>query len=197
MKKLKLTSLIFLISLCGFAQSEGEVAREFLFEAEAGIAIYQKVDAPSLSSLQLRFGTSANEYFSLGMLLNGYTATASSYIQNNDGSLDKYLTQGGRGGVFLRATGSSESHLFAELQGTFGAIFQVVAEDPLLPMNDAIEFGGGINLGYNVAFANSSYFGFYAGAEFGNWYHQNAGNGQSESQGYVRYNFGLRFQIRH
>lgn len=195
MKKLKLTSVTFLISLCGFAQSEGEVARQFLFEAEAGVAVYDEIDAPPLSSFQMRFGTVVNEYFTLGMLLNGYTATGYSYFQNKDGGYDEYLTKGGRGGLFLRATGSRESHLFAELQGAFGAIFQVIGEDQSLHMEDAFEFGGGVNLGYNVAFANSSYFGFYAGAEFGNWNNQD--NGQNQREGYVRYNFGLRFQIRH
>ncbi|WP_417608314.1 hypothetical protein [Owenweeksia hongkongensis] len=195
MNKLKLTFLTFLLSFCGFAQSEGEITKKLLFEAEAGVAIYDQIGAPPLSSFQMRFGSVANEYFSLGMLLNGYTATGFSYFENKDGDYDKYLTHGGRGGVFLRITGGTESHLFAELQGTVGAVFQVVGEDRFSYLDDALEFGGGINIGYNVVFANYSYFGLYAGAEFGNWHEQ--GNSQGRSEGYVRYNFGLRFQVRH
>lgn len=184
MKKLTLTLLLSFIAIQLSAQDD----KKLLFEAESGLAFYRNTEAPPLSSFYLRFGTVAGKYFQTGILINGYTANAKSYYSNQWGNQDSYLTRGGRGGVFLKASEGKESHLYAELQGTFGVVAEI-EDSETHRLEGGMEYGGGVNIGYNVAFANSSYFGVYLGAEVGDW----MGSGIT----YTRFNFGLRFQSRY
>jgi len=189
MKKLLLLIFTFTIGFNTVAQENFSKKSDLLFEAEAGIAIYGETDAPPLTSFQLRFGSVVHKYLSMGLLFSGFTATGPSVIKSQLGTYSEYITHGGRGGFFLRVTGGEESHFYAELQSTVGGIFQVAGNENIAFIQEDLEYGGGINIGYNIAFANSSYFGFYAGAEVGKW--------QEAGEGYLRYNLGLRFQVRH
>ena len=169
----------------------------FFFEAESGVSKYDVISVPVVS-FQLHVGSVVNEFFGTGLFLNGYTATGAATTSFHDTVGYAPIPHGFRAGVFLRACTSAKpnvNHAYAEFKGSVGYMFQ---SGMMLKADDtAMEFLGGMDIGYNISMGSDSYFGIYLGAETGFLNFKDDPLIIGGNTNLLRYNFGLRFQKRY
>ncbi len=194
MKKWSIALLIIGIAAITTAQSDNH-QKKLLFEAEAGVAMYNVASVP-VTSFQLQLGSVISPALNLGLFLNGYTATGSS--PHYDRSVVNYspTPHGGRVGLFLRGNSTSQpnrSHVYAQLKGSIGYLFQPGLANTV-DLDQGLEILGGLDLGFSANIGSGAYFGFYLGFELGS---VDIAVEEPLSAELIRYNFGLRFQKRY
>ena len=172
-------------------QKESKDEQGGLFELQLGAVDYSyfNVLAPSV---QFNLATPLGKYFSLGVLLNGYSAIAPATTDDKWGNEFSYNPQGARVGLMLRA-GSvpTTTHFYGEIIGTAGKAYDTgVVEDKEESRATELMFGG--NIGVNFITKNDYFFGIYTGFSIG----QLDFDDQVQKKKITKFQFGLTYHLK-
>ncbi len=160
-------------------------------ELQFGTTQYNYIEA-IMPSFQLAFVTHDYQHFSGSLFINCYTTYQSITKQTSAFKELDYRPMGLRGGLNLRlSTNSEKTHVFIELQGSLGRVFQTGITANAM-YDNAWEYLGISNLGCNFKLSPSNYLGFYAGGGIGFLSYKQL----RIHRDILRYQTGITYQIR-